>query len=114
MAKTRSLFLRHFNILCNDSVPSRDTIKLWVYNFRETASAVKKRRPGRPRTVRTPEKVGRLRAAVLQSPRRSARRQSTALQLQNPTARRILRKDLSFHPHNVQLIQELSNRNVEN
>jgi hypothetical protein len=69
---------------------------------------------GRPRTERTPEYVDRERAAVLQSPRRSARRQSVALQLPNNAVCRILRRDLNFHPYKVQLIQELSDRGVEN
>jgi len=34
--------LRHFNIHRNDSVPSRNTLLLWVRNFRETASAAKR------------------------------------------------------------------------
>jgi hypothetical protein len=72
---------------------------------------MKRRPPGRPRTVRTPENVNRVRPAVLQSPRRSARRQSVALQLPN-TVRRVLHKDLSFNPYKVQLVQELSNRDV--
>jgi hypothetical protein len=65
--------------------------------------------------VRTPENVDRFRAAVLQSPRRSAaRRQSVALQLPNTTVRHILPKDLSFHLFKVQLLQELSDSDVEN
>jgi hypothetical protein len=48
------------------------------------------------------------------SPWRSARRQSLALQLPNATVRLIVHKDLSFHPHKVQLVQELSDRDVEN
>jgi hypothetical protein len=38
--------MRHFNIHRNDSVPSRNTVLLWVRNFRETASAVKRKPPG--------------------------------------------------------------------
>jgi hypothetical protein len=110
--KTRRLFRRRLNIHRNASVPSKKTITSWVQNSRETVSV---RWPGRPRTVRTPENVDRVRAAVLQSPRRSAaRRQSVALQLPNTTVRHILPKDLSFHLFKVQLLQELSDSDVEN
>jgi hypothetical protein len=33
---TQRIFRRHFNIHRNDSVPSRNTVLLWVRNFRET------------------------------------------------------------------------------
>jgi transposase len=66
MVKTRRLFRRHFNIHRNARVASKNTIKLWVKNFRQTASVMKKRPSGRPRTVRTPENVDRVGAAVLQ------------------------------------------------
>jgi hypothetical protein len=36
------------------------------------------------------------------------------LQLLNTTVHHILRKDLSFHPYKVHLVQELSDRDAEN
>jgi hypothetical protein len=71
MVKTR-LLRHHFNIHRNASVPSKNAIKSWVQNIPETASVMRKRQPGRPRTVRTPENVHTVRAAVVQRPRRSA------------------------------------------
>ena len=58
-------FRRHFNINRNDSVPSRNTILLWIKNIWETACAVKKRPPGKVRTVRTLENIARVRDAVI-------------------------------------------------
>jgi hypothetical protein len=43
---TQQIFCRHFNIHWNDSVPSRNTVLLWVRNFKETVSAVKKKPSG--------------------------------------------------------------------
>ena len=40
---TQRICLRHFNIHRNNSVPSRNTLLLWVRNFRETASAAKRK-----------------------------------------------------------------------
>jgi hypothetical protein len=48
---TQRIFRRHFNIHGNDSVPSRNTLLLWVRNFRETASAAKRKPPGREPAV---------------------------------------------------------------
>ena len=39
---TQQIFRWHFNIHRNNSVPSRNTVLLWVRNFRETAYAAKK------------------------------------------------------------------------
>jgi len=38
---TQRIFRRHFNIHRNDSVPSHNSVLLWVRNFRETASVAK-------------------------------------------------------------------------
>jgi hypothetical protein len=73
MVKTCRLFRRQWGI--------KNTIKSWVQTFRETAPTMKRRSPGRSHTVRTPENVNRVLVAVLPSLRRSARRQSVALQL---------------------------------
>jgi len=42
---TQRLFRRHFNIPSHGRVPCRNTTKEWVQNFRENASALK-RKPG--------------------------------------------------------------------
>ncbi|GBN45007.1 hypothetical protein AVEN_56204-1 [Araneus ventricosus] len=63
--------------------------------------------PGRPRHVRTPENVAAVRDAVTQSPRRSARKQASALRLSQRSLRRILHGDLKFHPYKIMLVQEM-------
>lgn len=107
---TQRAFRQHFDIHQNDSVPSRNTILLWVRNFRETACATKKKPPGKQRTVRTPENVERVRHAVLRSPRRSAVKQASALGISDRSVRRILHMDLHFHPYKIVTVQELSER----
>jgi transposase len=76
---TQRIFRRHFNVHRNDSVPSRNTVLLWVRNFRETASTAKRKPPGREPSLRTPENVERVRPAFVRSPRRSASRHVIAL-----------------------------------
>lgn len=78
---TQRQFRVHFNVGRHGATPNRKTIHRWVSNFRNTASALKIKPSGRPRTVRTPENVETVCASVLRSPKRSARRQSMALQL---------------------------------
>jgi hypothetical protein len=105
--KTQHLFRIHFHIPRHDSVPSHNTIKLWVNDFRQSASAVKRKPPGAVQTVRTPENVARVRAAVLHSPTHSARRQRTALQLSAKLAQNVA-SDLNFDPYKIAVDQELS------
>ena len=75
---THRIFCRHFNIQWNDSVPSHNTVLLWVRNFRATVSAAKKKRkkekkkkknPGTEPSLRTPENIERVRQAFVRSPR---------------------------------------------
>ena len=65
---TQRIFRRHFHIHRNDSVPSRNTVLLWVRNCRETASATKRKRPGREPSLRTPQNVEQLGQAFVRSP----------------------------------------------
>jgi hypothetical protein len=54
---SQQIFRQHFNIHQNDSVPSRNTVLLWVRNFRETMCATKRSPPGREPSLRTPEDI---------------------------------------------------------
>jgi transposase-like protein len=47
VVKTQRLFRTHFNIPGHGCVPCRNTIKAWVQNFRESASALKSKPKGR-------------------------------------------------------------------
>jgi len=96
---TQRLFRRHFNIPHHDRVPCHNTIKQWVQNFWENASALNRKPRGRITTVQTPENVDNLRMAIVKSPRRSVRRHSAAIGLSNRSVQRILHKDLNFHPY---------------
>ena len=104
---TQRVFRRHFNIGRNGKVPTRQTILNWVKQFRETASATSTKPPGRPRIVRTPENVERVREAILRSPQRSVRRHAPQLRMSDRSVRRILHFDLNFHPYKMQLVHEL-------
>jgi transposase len=77
--QTQREFRKHFNIGRKDKVSTSQTLLNWVIQFRSTASALRKKNPGRPRSVHNPENLERVRVALQQSPRRSARRHSVAL-----------------------------------
>ena len=49
---------------CGTSVPSRNTVLLWVRNFRQTASAAKRKPPGRETSLRTSNDCVRLLSEV--------------------------------------------------
>ncbi|PSN41622.1 hypothetical protein C0J52_17771 [Blattella germanica] len=104
---TQRAFRQHFNIHRNDSVPARNTIKLWIKNFRQTACATKKKPEGRPRSIRTPENVEQVRRAVVNSPQRSTCLVS-ALGITDRTVRRILHQDLHFHPYKLVTVHKVN------
>ncbi|GFT99808.1 DUF4817 domain-containing protein [Nephila pilipes] len=56
----------------------------------------------------TPENVERVPKVVLKSPKRSACKYATALQLSDRTVRRILHEDLKFHPNKLAVEQKLN------
>lgn len=104
---TQRQFRRHFHVGSRGQVPSRNTIKLWVKNFRSTGTTLKQKPGGRARSVRTPENVERVRQAVLTSPHRPARRQAAALRMSDRSVRRILHEELHFHPYKIAIVQQL-------
>lgn len=110
---TQRLFRRHFNIERHGAVPNQKTILRWVDNLRRTGSLMKIKPPGSARTVRTPENVERVRAALLQSPRRSARRHSFALRMGRESVRKILKFQLQFHPFKIMFVQKLNEADYE-
>lgn len=110
---TQRAFRIHFELGRHDPVPDKKTIVKWVSNFRETGSALKRKSPGRPRTATGPANVAAVRAAIQQSPRRSARKHATALRLSNRSVRRILHRDLHMHPYKIAIVQELRERDRE-
>ena len=65
---------------------------------------------GRPFSARKPGNAVRVRDAMLRSPCRSARRQALALRLNECSLRRILHKNLRYHPYKIQVAQELGAR----
>lgn len=74
----------------------------------EQTGSTSKKRGGSDKTVRTPENIERLRQAMLRSPRQSAIRHATRLGISDRSIRRILHKDLGYHPYKIQLVQSLN------
>ena len=106
IVQTQRDFRRHFNIPHRGTIPNRNLIMVWVNNFNETGS-VMKRRTGGNRTARTPENIDRVRVAALQSPNRSVRLRASNLNLSQTTVRRTLKEDLKFHPYKLVITQQL-------
>ena len=94
---TQRAFRIHFGgIPRAESIPSANTIKLWIRHLEETESTLCRLGHGAPRTVRTPENLQLVRESIEQSPRRSARKHAVALGISDRSLRRILHKDLSW------------------
>ena len=107
-------FRTRFALVRNASVPDWKKILLWISNLWATGSTLKRKSPGRPRTVRTPENVEAVRASNQQSPKRSARKHAMPLGISGRSLRRILHADLKLHPYKIMLAQELSERDHAN
>ncbi|VVC38308.1 Hypothetical protein CINCED_3A013376 [Cinara cedri] len=95
-------FRLHFNLKRHDLVPPTKIIKIWVTNFEETDSALKKK-PLQKKTTCTPEKVAAVMATLIKSQKRFVRKHALSLNLISRSLRRILHSDLNFHPYKMQI-----------
>jgi transposase len=109
---TQQIFGQHFNVPRNNSVPSRNTVLLWVRNCRETASAAKSKPPGREPSLKTPENIQQMRQASVRYPRWSASRNAIALRISDRTVRRILREGLNFHSYKMVMVQAINDQDT--
>ena len=114
MTAVQRAFRLHFGLKRHDFIPTRNTILLWVANFRATGSTLKRKSIGRPRTARTPTNVDAVNASIQQSPKRSVRKHALSLAMSKSSMHRILCKDLKLHPYKMVSVQELSERDYEN
>jgi hypothetical protein len=73
------LFRRKFTVERRGAILDRNTVLRRVEGFRTTGSAMKRKPPGLPPSLRTPKNIDTVRRVVLASSRRSARRQALAL-----------------------------------
>ena len=103
-------FRSHFGVGRHGRVLNSKTILLWIRNFRQISSALKRESPGRPRSVQTPKTIAAVRHALTTSPQRSAARHALALGVSDRNVRRILHLDLKFHPYKIMMVQELQER----
>ena len=110
---TQRAFRMNFKRRPTDPIPARNTILLWVSNFRATGSAKKRKSTGRPRTVRNETNVASVSEAVERSPQRSARKHSLSLGLSSRSVRRILHRDLRMYPYKTMIAQELTAADLE-
>jgi hypothetical protein len=86
---TQRVFRRHYGIPPCGQVPSAHKIRTWVRNFEETGSALKKKLSGRVLSVRIPENIDAVQAAVVKSPRRLVRKIASSLGLGRRSVQRI-------------------------
>ena len=99
--ETLKKFGNHFQKSRHDPVLDEKTTPLQVKNFRATGSALKRKHPGRPRCVRTPENIQIVKEFVLRSSSRSAYKHSAALRLSVRCVTRISHSNFKFHPYKL-------------
>jgi len=113
VAATQRAFRTRFGLYATVAVTDRKTILRWVSNVRAGGSALPRKPSGRPRNVRTPQNVQRVRASTEQSPRRSARKHAATLEISDRTVTRNLHAELRIHPYKMIVAQELSVTDLE-
>jgi len=101
---TQRAFRRHCRLGRRAPVPDRKTILLWDSNMRATGTILKRKPPGRPRSISSPENVLTVRASIEQSPRRSARKHPAALGNSDRSVRRMLHQEIGMHPQRTLLV----------
>lgn len=80
-------------------VLSLETVKRWCKMIKETGAIELSSPPGRPRIIRTPGTIQKVKNRLKRKKRVSARRLSKELDISQTTIRRILRNDLGCHPY---------------
>jgi hypothetical protein len=103
---TQHEFQREVRIHRNRAVPSAHAIKIWVQNFEVTDSTPKKK-GGSVKTVRTPENIVVVRAAIERRPHCSVHRHYVLLRLSEASVLQILNRDLHFSPYKIQVTNAL-------
>ena len=88
MIATQRVFRNRFNVAPKDPVTDRKLIVTCVTMFRQTESTTR-RRSGEVRPIRSYENIESVRAPILQSPRRYARKHAYALGLSDRSVKRI-------------------------
>ena len=78
--------------------------KIWINNFEETRSALKKKPTGRPKSARNPQNIDVVRESVLRILRRLVRNQAAAVEMSRESVRRILTLDLKFHSYKLEMV----------
>lgn len=79
---------------------------MWMRNFEETGSALKKKPPGGIPTVLTPENIAAARAPIERTSRCSVQQHASSLGIKRQSLQRILH-ELDFHPYKLQIVQHL-------
>lgn len=87
---------------------SKQFVLRTLKRFKETGSVEKRHSPGRPRSVRTPEVIKRVRERFRRNPRQSGRKMATKLNISGRTFRRIVSDDLRLRPYKRRKLAGLS------
>ncbi len=108
-------FQKQFKISPRKPRPLSNIIRRCMKKFRVPCSALKKKKnpPGPRKWSRTPENIDKVRKVIIKSPGRSAKKQLDSLKISNSRVRRILHKDLGFHPYKIVIMQQLQPKDHE-
>jgi len=86
---------------------SKSSVMKALNRFRTTKSTADKPRTGRPRSVRTPKVIAKVRERIRRNSARSSRRMAAQLNLTTTSVHRVLKNDLGLCPYKQSKAQEI-------
>ena len=95
-------------VIANALKISRVTVYRAVKRFLEMGDASDRQRSGRPRLVRTPEKIKSVRERIRRNPNRSIRKMANEFKMSEKSMRRLIKDDLKMKSLSFQKRQALS------
>jgi len=83
-------------------------VRRWLKRLAEDPSITDRSRSGRPRSVRTPQLIKRIKKRFARNPKRSIRNEAKLLKMNRESVRLVVRDDLGLHPYKLRKCGKLS------
>ena len=79
-----------------------------IKRLRETGTIADRKRSGRPRSVRTPALVNKVKCRLLRNPKQSINHMASQLKVKRSTLQRVVKFDLGLRPYKLRKLQGLT------
>lgn len=87
---------------------SKQKVYRTIKRLKETGTIADRKRSGRPRSIRTPDLVNKVKCRLWRNPKQSINNMSSELQVSRRTLGRVVKIDLGLRPYKLRKLQGLS------